>query len=165
MKSAKSFAAKPFKALLALSMLCIAAQASAQTVVTDAWVRATVPGQPSTGAFMTVTADTDSKLLGAQSPAAKTVQIHQSSMANDVMSMKEVASVELPAGKPVSMDSNSYHVMLIDLQKQVKEGDQVPISLTVEDAAGAKQTIEVQATARALTAPDHGAMHDHSKMH
>jgi copper(I)-binding protein len=165
MKFAHSFVARSVKALLAASMLCMAAQASAQTVITDAWVRATVPGQPSTGAFMTVTASTDSTLLGAQSPVAKTVQIHQSSMTNDVMSMKEVASVELPADKPVTMDSNSYHVMLIDLQKQVKEGDQVPISLTVEDATGTKTTIEVQATARALTAPDHGAMHDHSKMH
>ena len=159
------FAARPIKALLALSLLCVAAQVSAQTAITDAWVRATVPGQQSTGAFMTVTASTDSKLVSAQSPVAKTVQIHQSSMANDVMSMQEVASVDLPAGKPVTLDSNSYHVMLIDLQKQVKEGDQVPITLTVEDAKGAMQNIEVQATARALTAPDHGAMHDHSKMH
>lgn len=165
MKFTQSPFTRPLKALLAASALCIAAQASAQTVITDAWVRATVPGQPSTGAFMTVTASTDSKLIGAQSPAAKTVQIHQSSLTNDVMSMKEVAAVELPAGKPVAMDSNSYHVMLIDLVSQVKEGDQVPISLTVEDAAGTKQTLEVQATARALTAPDHGAMHDHSKMH
>lgn len=165
LQNAKSFATKPLKALLAVSLLCIAAQASAQTVVEDAWVRATVPGQPSTGAFMTVTASTDSKLLGAQSPVAKTVQIHQSSMTNDVMSMREVASVELPAGKPVELDSNSYHVMLINLVSQVKEGDLVPISLIVEDAKGVKQTIEVNATARALTAPDHGAMHDHSKMH
>lgn len=151
--------------LLSLSLLGIAAQVSAQTLVEDAWVRATVPGQASSGAFMTLTASTDSKLLEVQSPVAKTVQIHESSMKDDVMRMQQVTSVALPAGQPVVMDSNGYHVMLMDLVGQVKEGDKVPLTLVVEDAQGVKQSIAVQATARALNAPDHGAMHDHSKMH
>lgn len=152
-------------ALLGLSLLGIAAQASAQTVVEDAWVRATVPGQASTGAFMTLTASADSKLLEVQSPVARLVQIHQSSMKDDVMRMQEVASVVLPADQPVVMDPSSYHVMLIDLVGQVKEGDKVPLTLIVEDAKGVKQSIAVEASARALNAPDQGAMHDHSKMH
>ena len=153
------------QALLGLSLLGMAAQVSAQTVVDDAWVRATVPGQASTGAFMKLTASTDSKLLEVQSPVAKIVQIHQSSMKDDVMSMQEVTSVTLPAGQPVVMDPSSYHVMLVNLVGQVKEGDKVPLTVVVEDAKGVKQSITVQATARALNAPDHGSMHDHSKMH
>ncbi len=152
-------------ALLGLSLIGMAAQVSAQTVVEDAWVRATVPGQASTGAFLTLTASTDSKLLEAQSPVAKIVQIHQSSMKDDVMSMHEVTSVALPADKPVVLDPSSYHIMLINLGAQVKEGDKVPLTLIVEDGKGVKQSIAVEATARALNAPDHGAMHDHSKMH
>jgi copper(I)-binding protein len=151
--------------VLTLSLLGLAAQVSAQTLVEDAWVRATVPGQASSGAFMTLTASSDSKLLEVQSPVAKIVQIHQSSMKDDVMRMQQVSSVVLPAGQPVLMDSNGYHVMLIDLVGQVKEGDKVPLTLIVEDATGEKQSIAVEATARALNAPDHGAMHDHSKMH
>lgn len=153
------------QALLGLSLLGLTAQASAQTVVEDAWVRATVPGQASTGAFLTLTASTDSKLLEAQSSVAKLVQIHQSSMKDDVMSMHEVTSVALPAGQPVVLDPSSYHIMLINLTAQVKEGDKVPLTLIVEDGKGVKQSIAVEATARALNAPDHGAMHDHSKMH
>lgn len=153
------------QALFGFALFGIAAQVSAQTVVDDAWVRATVPGQASTGAFMTVTASADSKLLQIQSPVAAIVQIHQSSMKDDVMSMQEVTSVNLPAGQPVVMDPDGYHVMLINLVAQVKEGDKVPLTLVVEDAKGQKQTINVEATARALNAPDHGAMHDHSKMH
>lgn len=153
------------QALLGLSLLGLAAQASAQTVVEDAWVRATVPGQASTGAFVTLKASADSKLLEAQSPVAKLVQIHQSSMKDDVMSMHEVTSVALPAGQPVVLDPSSYHIMLINLTAQVKEGDKVPLTLIVEDGKGVKQSIAVEATARALNAPDHGAMHDHSKMH
>ena len=141
--------------LLGVSLLGLALQASAQTQVDDAWVRATVAGQQATGAFMTLTASTDSKLLGVQSPAAKIVQVHQSSMKNDVMSMQPVESVALPAGKAVSFDPHGYHVMLIDLVAQVKEGDTVPLTLIVENAKGEKESIEVKAPVRALNMADH----------
>lgn len=75
------------RALAVLAMMGLALPALAQTTVSDAWVRASVPHQQSTGAFMTLTADTDSKLLSVASPVAKTVQIHEMSMKGDVMSM------------------------------------------------------------------------------
>jgi copper(I)-binding protein len=141
--------------LLGLSLLGLSLHAQAQTSVEDAWVRATVPGQPATGAFMHITSTTDSKLVGVSSPVARNVQIHQSSMKGDVMNMQQVDSVELPAGKTVVFDSNGYHVMFMGLAAQVKEGDQVPLTLTVENDKGARESIEVQAPARALTTQDH----------
>jgi copper(I)-binding protein len=144
--------------VLGFSLLGLACQVSAQTQVDDAWVRATVAGQQATGAFMTITASSDSKLLSAQSPVAKTVQVHQSTMKNDVMSMQPVEFVALPAGKAVTLDPHSYHIMLIDLVEQVKEGDKVPLTLTVENTKGEKESIKVEATARALSMPDHSKM-------
>ena len=146
-------------AVLGLFLLGTALQVSAQTQVEDAWVRATVAGQQVTGAFMTVTASSDSKLLSVQTPVAKIVQIHESTMKNDVMSMQPVDFVALPAGKAVNLDPQSYHVMLIDLAGQVKEGDKVPLTLTVENANGEKESIKVEAEARALNTPDHSKMH------
>ena len=154
-----AFSRRVKQLVLGCALIGMAWQVSAQTRVDDAWVRATVAGQPSTGAFMTLQADSDSKLLSVQSPVAKTVQIHQSSMKDDVMSMRQVESVELPAGKPVNFDPHGYHVMLMDLTAQVKEGDKVPLILTVENGKGDKETIKVEAEARAL------GMADHSKMH
>jgi copper(I)-binding protein len=154
-----AFSRRVKQLVLGGSLIGMAWQVSAQTQVNDAWVRASVAGQQSTGAFMTLQADSDSKLLSVQSPVANTVQIHQSSMKDDVMSMRQVESVALPAGKPVSFDPHGYHVMLIDLTAQVKEGDKVPLTLIVENAKGEKETIQVQAEARAL------GMVDHSKMH
>lgn len=149
-----------FKSLvLGLSLLTLAGHASAQTQVTEPWVRATVAGQQATGAFMTLTASSDSKLISVATPAAKIVQIHESSMKNDVMSMQQVESVALPAGKAVSLNPHGYHVMLIDLVAQVKDGDTVPLTLIVEDAKGEKQSIKVDAPARALGTPDHSKMH------
>lgn len=150
------------RAVFGLSLLGLAFQVSAQTKVDDAWVRATVPAQSASGAFMIVTADSDSKLLCVASPVAKDVQIHEMTMKNEVMSMGPVKSVDLPAGKAVSFDPNGYHVMLMGLTGQLKEGESVPLTLTVEDAKGEKQTIEVKAAVRSLTNMEG---HDHSKMH
>lgn len=150
------------RAVWGLSLLGLAFQASAQTTVDDAWVRATVPTQTASGAFMTLTADSDSKLLSVASPVAKDVQIHEMTMKNDVMSMGPVQSVDLPAGKAVAFDPNGYHVMLMGLTGQLKEGESVPLTLTVENAKGEKETLEVKAPVRALT---NMQGHDHSKMH
>ncbi|WP_273826422.1 copper chaperone PCu(A)C [Pseudomonas asplenii] len=139
----------------------ISLHASAHTLVEDAWVRATVPGQPSTGAFMRITSAEGGKLLEAKSPVARLVQIHESKMQNDIMSMQPVASVELPAGKAVDIAPEGYHIMLMNLVGQVKEGDSVPLTLVVENAKGVKESIEVKATARALTEMP---MHDHGNM-
>ncbi|MBX9409406.1 copper chaperone PCu(A)C [Pseudomonas baetica] len=150
------------RTVFALSLMGLAFQVSAQTQVDDAWVRATVPTQSASGAFMTLTADSDSKLLSVASPAAKDVQIHEMSMKNDVMSMGPVKSVDLPAGKAVHFDPNGYHVMLMGLTAQLKEGESVPLTLTVENAKGEKETVEVKAPVRPLT---NMQGHDHSKMH
>ncbi|BDM23701.1 MULTISPECIES: copper chaperone PCu(A)C [Pseudomonas] len=151
------------RGLAAIALLGLALPALAQTTVSDAWVRASVPHQPSTGAFMTLTASSDSTLVGVASPVAKTVQVHEMTMNGDVMGMKEVKAVALPAGKPVSLDPNGYHVMLMGLTQQVKEGEKVPLTLTIEDAKGAKETVEVQAEVRPLNA-EAGAGHDHMHM-
>jgi copper(I)-binding protein len=145
--------------LFSALLVGLAGQASADTQVSNAWVRATVAGQQATGAFMTLTASSDSRLLEAKSPVAKTVQIHQSSMKNDVMSMLPVEFVTLPAGEAVALDPHGYHVMLIDLVEQVKDGDKVPLILKVVNAQGQEESIEVTAVARALNAPDHSKMH------
>lgn len=150
------------RAVWGLSLLGLAFQAAAQTTVDDAWVRATVPTQTASGAFMTLTADSDSKLLSVASPVAKDVQIHEMTMKNDVMSMGPVKSVDLPAGKAIAFDPNGYHVMLMGLTGQLKEGESVPLTLTVENAKGEKETLEVKAPVRALT---NMQGHDHSKMH
>ncbi|EKT4476484.1 copper chaperone PCu(A)C [Pseudomonas putida] len=151
------------RGLAALVLMGLALPALAQTTVSDAWVRASVPHQQSTGAFMVLTASSDSKLVGVASPVAKTVQVHEMTMNGDVMGMREVKAVELPAGKAVTLDPSGLHVMLMGLHNQVKEGDKVPLTLTIEDAKGAKETLDVQAQVRALNA-DAGGGHDHMHM-
>ena len=82
--------------------------------------------------------------------------------------MQAVPFVALPAGKTVNIEPEGYHVMLIDLVAQVKDGDQVPLTLIVEDAKGVKESIEVNAQARALNSMPMDMdmdMHDHGAAH
>ena len=124
----------------------------AQVAVTEPWVRATVPQQKATGAFMQLTATKETKLVEARSPVAGVVEIHEMAMKDGIMSMRAIPGLPLPAGKAVELKPGGYHVMLMDLKQQVKEGDTVPITLVVEGADKKRETIEVKAAVRALSA-------------
>ena len=144
------------KKLLIATLLAVTAnawaQASSNVTVKDAWVRATVAQQKATGAFMQLTAKADAKVVSASSPAAGVVEIHEMAMEGDVMKMRPVPALSLPAGKTVELKPGSYHMMLMDLKAPVKEGDLVSLSLVLEGKDGQRETVEVKAAARALNA-------------
>jgi len=137
--------------------LFIATSAQAQVTVGDPWVRATVPQQSGTGAFMELTSATDTALVQADSPVAKIVEVHEMAMENNVMKMRQVPQVTLPAGQTVQLKPGGYHIMLIDLHGQVKVGEQVPLTLTFQAPDGVRSTVEIQAPVRPLATPK-GAM-------
>ncbi len=145
-------------AIVAASLL--AATAQAQVTVKDAWVRATVPQQKATGAFMQLKATKNSKLVSASSPLTPAVEVHEMAMQDIVMKMRQVPAVELPAGKTVELKPGGYHVMLMDLKQQVKEGDTVPLTLVIEGPDGKRESVEVKAPVRALNASAQPAGHD-----
>ncbi len=136
-----------------------AASALAQVAVGDPWVRATVPQQQASGAFMTLTATQSSRLVEARSPVAGVVEIHEMTMEGSVMKMRAVPSLELPAGKPVALKPGGYHVMLMSLNRTLKEGEVVPITLVLE-TGGRRETLEVKAPVRPLSASSGGG-HPH----
>ena len=131
--------------------LSVTLPAVAQLTVGDSWIRGTVPQQMSTGAFMQLRSATDAKLIEARSPVAGVVEIHEMKMENNVMRMRAVQSVALPAGRTVDLKPGGYHVMMMDLKQQMKDGDVVPVTLVVE-SGGKRETIEVKAKVRAATA-------------
>jgi copper(I)-binding protein len=140
----------------AAAATCIAAiawalPASAEVTVSDAWIRGTVAGQKVTGAFMQLKSTSDAALVAVASPSAKFVEIHAMNKEGDMMKMKAIDRLPLPAGKSVDLSPGGYHMMLFDLKGPLKAGDVVPLTLTFEDSAGKKSTVEVKASVRALT--------------
>lgn len=147
----------------AVLMSALFSQAQAQVTVKDAWVRATVAQQKATGAFMQLQSSQDAKLISAQSPVAGVVEVHEMAMDGGVMKMRAVPSLALPAGKAVDLKPGGYHIMLMDLKTQVKDGDTVPVTLVVEGQDGKRQNIEIKASARMAAAP--AMKHGEGKMH
>ena len=135
-------------ALLIAVTLIASVAAHAQVTVDKPWVRTTVAQQTTTGAFMTITSAQGGKLVSATSPVAASVEVHEMKMDGNVMKMRPVEALSLPAGKPVELKAGAYHMMLMGLKAPVKSGDVVPIKLIVEDAKGRRQTVDVKATAK-----------------
>jgi copper(I)-binding protein len=145
------------KKLLSLLLLAaLPALALAQVSVAEPWVRATVPQQKATGAFMTLTSTKGARLVGASSPAAGVVEVHEMKMVDDVMRMRQIAALELPAGKPIALSPGGYHLMLLELKQPLKEGATVPLTLEIEDAQKVRSKVVVEAPVRPLNA---AAMH------
>ncbi len=135
--------------------VAFAPAAAAQVLVSDAWVRGTVAGQTTTGAFMQLKSPADTTLVGVASPVAAIVEVHEMKMDGGMMKMSAVGRLPLPAGKTVDLKPGGYHVMLMGLTAPLRAGDTVPLTLTFEDKAGKKTAVEVKAPVKALTA---GAM-------
>src|SRR5215475_7002765 len=150
---------KVFSRVAVLAALSFAAAAvSAQVNVSDAWVRGTVPGQKATGAFMQLKSADGGALVSVQSPVAGRVEIHEMRMEGNVMRMRAIPKLELPAGQTVELKPGGYHVMLLDLKAPLKKGDTVPITLKLRGKDGTPQEIQVKAEVRDLTASGGGQM-------
>jgi len=138
---------------------------AAGVTVTDAWVKTTAPGQTTAAAYLQIKSDTPAKLVGASSPAAKIVQIHGMKMQDNVMQMRAISSLDLPAGKTVEFKPGSYHIMLSEINQPLKPGETVPLTLTVEGADKQRQSVEVTAQVRAAaTMETHDDMKDTGDM-
>lgn len=155
----------PIKQWTVASLIVLAGAVHAQTQVKEPWVRATVGGQQATGAFMQITSAQGGRLVEARSPVAGVVEIHEMAMENQIMKMRAIPGLDLPAGKAVELKPGGYHVMLMDLKAQVKPGDTVPLTLIVEGKDGKREALEVKVPARPLNAaPSAGAHSGHGGM-
>ena len=132
--------------------LALSGLAHAQVAVDAPWVRATVPQQTATGAFMRLTASGDLRLVGARSDVAQNTEVHEMAMQGQMMRMRQVAALPLPRGQAVALAPGGYHVMLIGLKRPLSAGEQVTLTLVFEDANGKRSEQTVKAPVRPLGA-------------
>lgn len=127
--------------------LCLAATIEAVPMpdaigVEGAYVRATPPGQPNGVAYMVLhnRGSIAHTLVGAESPAAKVVELHRHTMDGGLMRMRQVDKIDLPVGQRVQLQPGGLHLMLIDLTQPLVPGKQVPLTLIYQD--GSRQTLQ-----------------------
>ncbi len=105
-------------------------------------IRATAPGQTVTGAFMTLVNNsaTAYALTSVSFSGASVVEIHETSMHEDMMRMRKVSHIDIPANGSAELKPGSYHIMLIGLEKDLKTGTTETLTLTFSDDS--QKTVE-----------------------
>jgi copper(I)-binding protein len=125
-------------------------------VLTQGFSRATRPGAPVAGGFLTIanTGSADDRLIGASSAVAGHMEVHEMAMADGVMRMRELdGGLPIPAGATVTLQPGGFHVMFMELKQPLVEGETVDVTLVFEKAGEVTLPLAILAPdARALEA-------------
>ncbi|MEO6929143.1 MAG: copper chaperone PCu(A)C [Casimicrobiaceae bacterium] len=118
----------------------------ASLAIDHPFARATPPGADVGGAYLTIdnSGPGDDRLVGASSPAAGSVQIHTMAMDGNLMRMREVAALDIPAGKRVVLQPGGYHLMLVGLRQPLVEGTRIALTLRFAKAGSIDVQVAVQ---------------------
>jgi len=121
------------------------------------YARATAPGQPNGGGFLKLTnqGPTADKLIAATTARAGSTELHSMRMEGDVMRMRQVDAIEVPAGGSVELKPGGLHLMFIGLKAPLRNGDTFPVTLRFEKAGEVVVTVNVEAPQAAEPAHKH----------
>lgn len=148
--------------ILLAATLGLGSLAHAQVNVQNAWARATSAQQHATGAFMQLTAEHDVRLVGISSPVAGIVEVHEMKMEGNVMKMRALPGLDLPAGKTIELKPGGLHIMLQDLHQPLPNDSHITLALELQDKSGKRQTQQLQIPVRSMGGgmpADHGMPH------
>ena len=104
------------------------------------------------------------QLLGAKTPVAASVEMHQMSMDKDIMRMREVSVIEIPANGQIELRHGglaSYHLMLMGLKAPLKDGDRFPLTLKFKNAGEKEVMVWVQTPKATKEDPQHSSHTGH----
>lgn len=122
------------------------------------WTRATPAGAKVAGGYVAVTntGATPDRLLGGSSDIAGKVEIHEMAVNNGVMTMRGLPEgVELKHGAKTELKPGGYHIMFMDLKRQLKEGEKVKGTLSFEKAGPVPVEFSVQSVGARAPAEAH----------
>jgi copper(I)-binding protein len=134
------------KSVFFVTCLLVVTSAMGQTgplEIKTPWARAT-PGHAENGAaYLTIVSPTADRLVAASSPVAKKVELHTMSMQGDVMKMRPLAAIDIPAGQPVTLSPGGMHIMLLGLTQPLREGQSFPLTLSFDHAGPRQVTVAI----------------------
>lgn len=148
-------------AMLSLATGLCWAQAGA-IKVEKPYARATAPGAAVGGGYAVIhnSGAAGDRLVGAASPAAARMELHEMAMVDNVMKMREVKAIDVPAKGAVELKPGSHHLMFVELKHPLKQGGKVPVTLKFEKAGEVKVEFAVEGMA-AGAGKGHGDMKKH----
>jgi copper(I)-binding protein len=143
----------------ALTSGAVIAVAHAGDIVLDnAFARAT-PGSATVGAaFLTVTnaGTSNDRLIAAASPVAGRTELHTHIKDGEIMRMRPVEAIDVPAGGSVRLEPGGFHVMLLELKAPLRQGEAFPLTLTFAEAGSLTVSVPVKSPAEMPPMQGHG---------
>jgi len=109
--------------------------------VSDAWARATAPGQSSGAVYAIIANGGGADRLVGVSTRAGTAMLHANDDEGGVARMRMVADMVVPARARVELAPGATHVMLSGLKAPLAAGGRFP--LTFQFAGAGSRTVEV----------------------
>jgi periplasmic copper chaperone A len=129
--------------------------------LTDLWTRATPPRAPTAAGYLTIANDGDQpdRLVAVSSPLAEKADLHQMQMKDGVMTMRPVeGGIKIPAKGSVTLSPDGFHIMFISPKEPLKEGGELPVTLTFEKAGKVETSLDILAIGAKGPEMDHGGM-------
>ena len=106
------------------------------------------PGQEVAAAYLTLESPTASELVRVESALAAKVELHTMRVEDGVMRMRQLDSIELPAGSAVKLEPGGDHLMLMEMAKPLVKGEKVPLVLTLKRRDGSDESVQTVAEVR-----------------
>ncbi len=131
----------------ATTLLPIAGLSQTQppVAVSGAWARATPPGATTGVVYLTLTSTEADRLTGATSPVASKAGLHESRLDSGMMRMVPVpGGLALPAGQPVALHPEGFHIMLDGLKTPLIAGSTFPLHLAFQHAPAEDVTVSIR---------------------
>ena len=130
---------------------------SGQPEVSNAWARATPGGAHDGAAYVTVQSPTADRLVSVSSPVSQKAELHTMSMTGMVMQMRPLGVLDIPAGQPVKLTPGGMHIMLLGLDKPLREGQHFTLKLNFEKAGA--QSVDAVVAKPGAMGPDPAPQH------
>ena len=128
-----------------IAMYVASLQPADDLEIDGAWVRATPPNRDVTAAYLVIQnrSDRTRELVSVETPAAEYTELHTMRQVDDMMEMKKIERLVVPARGEAALESGGNHIMLFGVQRQMVEGDSVSLTLRFADQSTRSVTAEV----------------------
>lgn len=166
------------RAALAVMMLLVGSGAWAKDftlgdiTIKAPWSRATVEGMANGVSYFELHnhGDKADRLVDVASPVSGKAELHTHEKDGDVMRMRQVPHIEVPAQGHAVLEPGGYHVMLMKLHKPLEQDSSFPLTLTFEQAGEVTVDVHVERMMKSRADHNHDDHnhdhdHDHSEHH
>lgn len=122
-------------------------ETTADLTIEPGFIRTPSVGAPATAGYLTITSPADDVLVGVRMADVGAVELHTMMISGDVMKMRKIDQLVLPAGTPVALAPGGNHLMIMQPGDSLVDGETAEITLILENAGDVTVSLPVSRAA------------------